>query len=206
MRRLLIVQQHPAEGPGRIAAWAARRGVEVSVVRADSGLPHGGDAGIVLLGGPASMLAPPRWLEDEVAWVQRRVAGGCRVLGICLGAQVLATAMGVRVRRLSHAELGWTPVRVAGLASPLQVLQWHEDAFDLPPGAQTIAEGDACRVQGYAAGRVAGLQFHPEWDAAVLASLRAHFGALPFDVDDADPPHERVAAWLDAFLDDCMAA
>lgn len=206
-RTITVIQHHPAEGPGRIGAWAAEHGFAVDVRHAaedGSHLTPPRDA-IVVLGGPQSAVEPPPWLRRQIAWL-REQHGTRPVLGVCLGSQSLAAACGGSVRPLGSEELGWTPVSLLDETGshPLEVLQWHRDTFDLPPGARPLAIGEVCSAQGFRLGRSIGLQFHPEWDTPTLRSMREAFGALPFDgVDDAQR-HAAVEAWFTGFLDQWM--
>jgi GMP synthase (glutamine-hydrolysing) len=133
------------------------------------------------------------YLLTQRELMRRAVDAGLPVLGICLGAQMLARALDARVYRAPVRELGFKPVRIteAGQTDPLlgafhsgdQVFQWHEDSFDLPDGAELLAVGDDVQVQAFRMGRNAwGVQFHFEVDAeGVDAWLRV-----------AEPSLERV--------------
>ena len=135
-KRLLVVQHHPAEGIGEIGVWADLRGIAVETYRADLGeLPSAVEHPCVLLGGPYAVNDGPAWLQCERAWLRDRIAGGARVLGICLGSQLLADALGGHVFALEQPEAGWTTIDFANSNGRLDVLQWHGDAFTLPPGA-----------------------------------------------------------------------
>ncbi|WP_213942193.1 type 1 glutamine amidotransferase [Pseudomonas sp. dw_612] len=204
MPELNLIQHHPAEGPGAIAEWARLRGITLKVFRADLGqLPPSGSAPLILLGGPYESNAGPEWLEDERQWLSASLEQGAAVFAICLGAQLLALSLGGKVRRMARPETGWTRVSFAeGL--PLNVLEWHEDAIDLPPGAQLLASSEACEQQMYRVGPTrVGLQFHPEWDAGSVLLLNEHFGdesPLPRGQDDA-ARHAAVFEWLRVTLD-----
>jgi GMP synthase (glutamine-hydrolysing) len=201
-RHLAVVQHHAAEGVGELGAWAQHRGVRLAIHRADRGeLPDASFDRCVLLGGPCSVNAPPPWLLREKGWLREWIAAGRAVLGICLGSQLLAEALGARVVPLERPETGWARIDFADGHS-MDVLQWHEDGFSLPPGATALARSAGCEGQLYRAGRHLGMQFHPEWNAGLVASLNAHFGAespLPRTVDAAR--HEAVARWFHPELD-----
>jgi GMP synthase (glutamine-hydrolysing) len=129
----------------------------------------------IVLGGPIGVYEQDSypWLEAELNALRTRLKFNRPTLGICLGAQLIAAALGCRVYPSGTKELGWAPVRLsaAGLESPLgllgshPVLHWHGDTFDLPPGASLLASTEVCRNQAFAIGeRVLGLQFHLEAD------------------------------------------
>jgi GMP synthase (glutamine-hydrolysing) len=128
----------------------------------------------VVLGGPVSVY-DDRYPSNAsiTALVKRRIDAGLPLLGICLGAQFVAQALGARVYPAASKELGWSPLTLteAGRASPLRhldgaatsMLHWHGDTFDLPDGATHLASTPACRHQAFAWGRnVLALQCHPE--------------------------------------------
>jgi GMP synthase-like glutamine amidotransferase len=206
---LNLIQHHPAEGPGAIALWAAARGLALKVFRADLGqLPPVGSAPVILLGGPYESSAGPQWLAEERQWLAESLALDAPVFAICLGAQLLALSLGAKVRRMPRPETGWTTLTFADGQS-LQVLEWHEDTFDLPPHARCLASSAQCEQQMYrvSATRV-GLQFHPEWNAESVATLNAHFGEespLPRNQDDS-AAYLQVFDWLQATLDDWWKA
>ena len=125
----------------------------------------------LLLGGSGS--ANDSHLIAEVEVIQRAVASGTPVLGICLGAQLIAKALGSKVYRNHEPEIGWAPIRFTGEASddslfggftaPETVFHWHSDTFDLPESAVRLAWSDACQNQAFRYGsNVYGLQFHLE--------------------------------------------
>jgi GMP synthase (glutamine-hydrolysing) len=205
IRGLNLIQHHPAEGPGAIAAWAKSRGLTLNVFRADLGqLPPVSAQPLILLGGPYESNAGPAWLGVERQWLAGCLDQGAAVFAICLGAQLLALSLGGNVRRMERSETGWTSVKFSD-GQRLQVLEWHEDAIDLPPGAQLLASSDQCAQQMYRAGPARlGLQFHPEWNAESVATLNAHFAdesPLPRGEPDS-AAHAAVFQWLEATLDD----
>lgn len=209
MPTLNLIQHHPAEGPGAIAIWAESRGVALNVFRADLGqLPPVSADPVILLGGPYESNAGPAWLEAERQWLTGTLDLGGAVFAICLGAQLLALSLGGNVRRMDQTETGWTRVTFID-GQTLKVLEWHEDAIDLPPNAQLLASSALCAQQMYRAGPTRlGLQFHPEWNAESVALLNAHFGEespLPRGLQETEA-YAAVAAWLEATLDEWWAA
>lgn len=127
---------------------------------------------LIILGGPigAYETAAYPFLEEEMALIRARLSREQPILGICLGAQLIAAALGAKVYPAGMKEIGWGPVELseAGADSPLAelttpVLHWHGDTFDLPAGAVRLASTPACSNQAFAVGRhVLGLQFHAE--------------------------------------------
>jgi GMP synthase (glutamine-hydrolysing) len=127
---------------------------------------------LVVLGGPIGVYENDRYpfIDAEVALLERRLAAGKPTLGICLGSQLMAKALGARVYPSGVKEIGWAPLELTSegagsclrhLATP--VLHWHGDTFDLPAGAVRLASTPACRNQAFSAGRHAlALQFHAE--------------------------------------------
>lgn len=209
MSELNLIQHHPAEGPGAIALWAASRGLRLTVFRADLGqLPPVSPAPVIVLGGPYESNAGPAWLEAERQWLADSLDQGAPVFAICLGAQLLALSLGGNVRRMERAETGWTEVKFTD-GQTLKVLEWHEDAIDLPPQALLLASSEQCGQQMYHVGPTrVGLQFHPEWNADSVAVLNQHFGdesPLPRGMQDS-VAHAAVFEWLQVTLDAWWAA
>lgn len=136
---------------------------------------------LVVLGGPmgVSEAAAHPHLIDEIACIRRMIELGRPVLGICLGSQLIAAALGAEVRPAAAKEIGWYDVRLsdAGRADPIlgrfeakqKIFQWHGDTFDLPAGAVHLAASDLCAQQAFRYGdNVYGLQFHLEADRAQI--------------------------------------
>jgi GMP synthase (glutamine-hydrolysing) len=138
---------------------------------------------LVVMGGPIGVYdsADYPFLTAEIDCLRQRLAANKPTLGICLGAQLIAAALGARVYPGAHgSEIGWFPIRAAGpestpdwflplLAKDLRVLHWHGDTFDLPAGARHLASSDKYVNQAFAVGKTAlALQFHPEVNALGL--------------------------------------
>ncbi len=182
--RVQVLQHVPFEGLGSIASWLEERHADVVITRSYVGdpLPTPGDADLVIaLGGPMSVTDDKEhpWLAEERLFLERAVRVGGAVLGICLGAQLLASALGADVVPGAHKEIGWFPVRaeargadVIALPETFEAFHWHGDTFGLPPGAVHVASSRACRHQGFQVGRrTIGLQFHLETTAHSVEAL-----------------------------------
>lgn len=185
--RVACVSHVPFEGPGSIAEWAAARGHELLRVDARTGMFPGADEVdlLVVLGGPMSANDDCRhpWLVAERDHLARLVEAGTLILGICLGAQLLALAIGGSVHRGAEPEIGWYPVRLrptartnpwfVGWPETFVGGHWHDDTFELPEGVEKAASSDLTPNQAFVAagGRVVGLQFHLEWTPEALRAL-----------------------------------
>lgn len=201
----VVVQHVPYEGPGLIGAEALARGLVLEHVHPYRGdrLPSASDvSGLVLMGGPMSANDDSRYpfLADELRLVGDCVRQGVPVLGVCLGAQLLARALGARVLRGDRSEVGVGEVRLleaaardpvlGGLPPSLPVLHWHEETFELPPGGRLLASSAAYRNQAFSAGDCAyGLQFHVELDRELAREMAPH---LPRGVMIRSPDLERI--------------
>lgn len=185
--RVACVSHAPFEGPGSIAEWASARGHELLRVDARTGAcPDADEADlVVVLGGPMSagdVLRHP-WLAAEREHMARLVDAGTLMLGICLGAQLLAEAIGGSVHPAAEPEIGWYPVSLGpaartnpwfvGWPDTFVAGHWHGDTFELPEGVESAASSESTSNQAFVAcdGRVVGLQFHLEWTPAALRSL-----------------------------------
>lgn len=145
---------------------------------------------LIVLGGPIGAYedAAYPFILDELSLLKRQMDLGRPTLGICLGAQLMACALGTRVYPGPEKEIGWKPAELtsAGADSPLRhfdgipVLHWHGDTFDLPEGCDRLASTAICRQQAFSRGRnILGLQFHPEVRASHMEYwLIGHAGEI----------------------------
>ena len=178
-------QHVPFEGLGSIGAWLEKAGYDISGTQfyESTAVPEMDDIDfLIVMGGPMSVndeKAYP-WLTQEKEFIGRTVRSGTPVLGICLGAQLIASALGSEVFPNPVKEIGWFPVRSVPSAADTvfrfpdgtDVFHWHGETFDLPDGAVRIAESHGCRNQAFQIGRhVLGLQFHLETTPASAESL-----------------------------------
>jgi GMP synthase (glutamine-hydrolysing) len=222
-RPVLIVLHQEQSTVGRIGLHLHALGIPLDVRR-----PRLGDtlpdtlavhAGAVILGGPMSVNDPDPYIRDEIEWIKVPLAENRPFLGICLGAQMLARHLGapVGLHPDGKVEVGYYPIRVtpAGRATvetwPPAVYQWHREGFELPRGAELLAEGDIFKVQAFRYGSSAyGIQFHAEVTHAMMCrwttqghDRMAQPGAKSRSEHFADRPVYDLAirTWLAAFLD-----
>jgi GMP synthase-like glutamine amidotransferase len=174
--RTLLIQHVPFEGLGSIAPWLEAAGDEITKTQffESAELP---DLRIidllVVMGGPMSVNDKDEclWLVPEKRFIREAIDSGKSVLGICLGAQLIGSAMGAKVYNNTVKEIGWIPVQgVSSIGSSsfsfppsTKVFHWHGETFDLPPRATLLARSEGCENQAFQIGTsVIGLQFHLE--------------------------------------------
>ena len=175
------------EKPGSIARWAKARGHALERTCLGDGMPppaaDGFDA-LVVMGGPMGVddVAAHPWLAPEKKLIESVIRAGKPLLGVCLGAQLVAQVLGATVTRARAPEIGWFPVQrapgaervPAGAALPPEftAFHWHEDTFDLPPESVLLASSEACPNQAFAWGaRILGLQFHLEVNGDITQDM-----------------------------------
>jgi GMP synthase (glutamine-hydrolysing) len=175
---VIILRHVPYEGPGLIEDMLDGRGLSYRIIDIfEEGVPLGvaGFTGIVSMGGPMSVNKGTEEIEKEKELLLEALGRNIPILGVCLGAQILASALGSKVYAGEQPEVGWGDVSLTqhGIADPLlagvdhvlPVLHWHGETFDLPEGAVRLASSEKFENQAYRVGNKAyGLQFHLEID------------------------------------------
>lgn len=204
MMKVHVLQHVPFEGIGSIASWLNAREAAISYTRffEDPALPNPDSLDLVIaMGGPMSVndeSALP-WLRPEKQFIREAVEGGVPVLGVCLGAQLIASAMGARIYPNRQKEIGWFPIEAAPGGSShtfrfpdkCTVFHWHGETFDLPSGAMLLAKSAACENQAFQIGKhVIGLQFHLETTAesarAIVSNCRDELTQAPYIQTESD--------------------
>jgi len=181
--RVLVFRHVPFEGLGLIEPPLAASGIGVDfadLYQPSAPLPDiGAYRALVFMGGPMSVNDDLPYLRSEMEFIRQAMARRQPVLGVCLGAQLVARALGGAVRRNGAREIGWYPLTFTPAAagdllfdglSAETVFHWHGETFDLPPGAELLASSGLCRNQAFRIGpRVHALQFHLEVTPEMIA-------------------------------------
>lgn len=227
---VIFITHSEHASPGAVGEALERLGVRTltccpmrgeALPRLNRGRPDGAVATVVF-GGPQclSEIECYPYLKDEVSWIGAQVEAGALLLGICLGAQMIASALGASVGPHPEGlkEIGYHPIRPtptgrALIENGFHAYQWHGEGFELPDGAELLATGELFLNQAFRLGSsIYGLQFHPEMTGAIMErwiaseggskQLRERPEAQPPDVQRAASlAHEaRVHAWLERFL------
>lgn len=181
MPHIHYINHVPFENPAYIQKWAGEKGFSQTTTNAFSGgyYPEAAEFDwLVVMGGPMGVHdeAHYKWLKPEKALIKQAIKAGKVVIGVCLGAQLIAEALGARVYKAAYKEIGWYPVNLtsAGSKHPLTAdlpgeftaFHWHGDVFELPLDAVRLVESERTPNQAFVfAGRVVGLQFHMEMRA-----------------------------------------
>lgn len=175
--RIQCLQHVPFEEPGLIKEWAEERGHQIECVRVFGGRKADVKAVdmLVVLGGPMGACDEDRypWLVYELEVIEKAIGLGLPVLGVCLGAQIIARVLGGTVSKNPEGEIGWFPVKLtdSGIAEDVfkgfpvnfPAFHWHGDTFDAPPGSVNAAYSGACANQAFVYNKkVVALQFHLE--------------------------------------------
>ena len=192
MAKIWVLQHHPAENLGSIAEALEEAALAWQYVRIFDGHPiprdMTGAGGLIIMGGPEAVYHLDRhpYLRDEIALIENALKQNRPILGVCLGSQLLAAALGATVRRGDDKEIGWYRVRLSeaaagdrlmrGLPAEFVAAHWHGDLFYLPAGATALASSDKTPIQAYRYGDKAyGLLFHAEMTEAILTALVDEF-------------------------------
>jgi len=186
LKKLLVLQNIEREGPGLFLKIAKGKGYLPEIYDLSSGekLPEAKKEDLILImGGPMSVRDINNkkyfWLKEEIEFIKRAIENKISIIGVCLGAQILAYIFGGKIEKLKNKnkenqpELGWSEISSIDeksndeisfiLKEPLKVLHWHEERIILPPQAELLASSSICKEQLFKIGEfIYGLQFHVE--------------------------------------------
>jgi GMP synthase (glutamine-hydrolysing) len=177
---VLVLRHEPFEHLGHFAAVLDEHGIGYEYHDLGEPLRQEDHQALIVMGGPMSANDNLPGLHDELALIEKALVKDVPLLGICLGSQMIAKALGSTVHRSEELEIGWEPVWLTdaaradpvfhGFRSPEMFFHWHGETFDLPDGAEWLAYSKKCRHQAYRFGsRVYGIQFHPEVTPEMIA-------------------------------------
>jgi GMP synthase-like glutamine amidotransferase len=188
--RIHFIQHVHFESPGYLLEWATAQQHTISFTKIYESVtfPAADTMDLlVVMGGPMGVYEEDKyaWLTAEKAFIKAVIAAGTKVLGICLGAQLIAEVSGAKVYPNTEKEIGWWPIQkiinektlplTASLPDEFMTFHWHGDTFDLPPGAVHLFATRVCHHQGFLLNeQVAGLQFHMEATPALVEQMATH--------------------------------
>ena len=218
---ILVLRHEPFEHLGHFAHNLARLGLPFEYKDLGQSLSLDGQTGVIIMGGPQSANDADPALAAEMRLIGDAIGKNLPVLGICLGAQLIAKTLGVRVYKNAEKEIGWAPVYftaaaksdpvLGSFASPTTFFHWHGETFDLPANAESLAYSDVCRQQAFRYKRnVYGIQFHPEIEPEMIVDWSAQpancgdvenlSGPIdPHAFDSAAPARTVLDGWLSLF-------
>jgi len=219
-----VLQHVSYEDIGSMATWLENFRADVGYTRFfnNPALPSLKDLDLVIImGGPMSVNDESTlpWLRAEKKFIRDAVESGVSVLGVCLGAQVIASALGARVYRNAHKEIGWFTIEaIPGATNTFNfpekcmVFHWHGETFDLPPGAVHLAKSAICENQAFQVGHnVIGLQFHleatPESVGAILDNCGDELAPGPYIQTESELRSVDNAAYakINGIMDDVLS-
>ena len=183
--KIIVIVHEASEGMGTLEDFLAFKKTSIVLKRlyANDSLPNNPEAydAIVTMGGPMNAFEDEKYpfLQEEVIFLRQAIDRAIPILGICLGAQMIARACGASVYKAPQKEVGWSEVGLTekgeddmlfrGVSETLPVLQWHEDTFDLPVGGHLLATSLSCPNQAFRYFNAYGLQFHVEVTPQILS-------------------------------------
>lgn len=190
--RIHFLQHVPFERPGYLETWAKGHGFPLTNTKLYENEEFPGLSAfdcLIIMGGPMSVndeyIYP--WLKYEKAFIRSAIDAGRHVIGVCLGAQLIANVLGARVINGRKKEIGWFPVSrtetgknnplLRDMPDNLNVMHWHGETFDIPDGAVNLLETEICTNQAFLYGdHVLGLQFHMEFTPESLMDMVLNCG------------------------------
>ena len=211
MKPVAIFRHAPTEGPGYFATYLSRNGIPWHVVKIDQGEPVpadvGGFSGLGFMGGPMSVNDELPWIAPVLNLIRAAVAADIPVVGHCLGAQLLAKALGAVVTRNPVKEIGWGIAEVIGGAEARRwfgegagsfpVFHWHGETFSIPAGATHVLASAHCANQGFVKGKHLALQCHVEMTPELVRTWcedwRREVGALAQRTVSVQTPEQMTA-------------
>lgn len=185
--RVHFIQHVPFENPGSLLQWAKNMGHQIHITRVfnEEPFPEPDQYDmLIVMGGPMGIYQEKKfkWMTAEKTCIEQAIHAAKKVLGICLGSQLIASVLGAGVYAHVQQEIGWWPIYSSNPHPLAQLLpqafhgfHWHGDTFDLPANAVSLFHSDACTQQGFIyQNHVLALQFHPEIEMHLLLQMLQH--------------------------------
>lgn len=184
----MFIQNNSLEGPGALAGLFAKDGLDCTTIPTDSKIPQRAEGPVVILGGPQGANDDSRRLRDQEELIRWCHSHDVPVLGICLGSQLVAKALGGKVCRGTSPEVGFFDDVVPdtshslfdNITKPYTVFHWHQDTFTIPTGGLRLAGSPSYKNQAFMHGSVVGMQFHIELDMQTANTWLHHLEMHPF--------------------------
>jgi GMP synthase-like glutamine amidotransferase len=191
MKPLRVFRHVACEGMGHVCGFLTRHEIPYALICIDQGVgvPSRLDdvSGLVFMGGPGSVNDPLPWVAAELALIRRGVDKGTPMMGVCLGGQLIAKALGAEVHRGASMEIGWHAVErlpsaadspwLAGLPERFEAFHWHSWTFDVPADATPLLRSTCFENQAFAVGSALAMQFHLEVTAEMIKDWSVRYGS-----------------------------
>lgn len=204
----LVIKHHPEERLGNLERWLQKHNFTWQEIEYHQALPKSlaPYQGIIMLGGPMHVDPHTPKLSAEISLIKDCIRQQKPLLGICLGAQLIAHSLGATISSMTEAENGWQPVTTSDNLT-MSVAQWHEQQMSLPQDTVLLASSPQCKVQMFQYHHhVLAMQFHPEWNNHEIAYLRNAFGSeCPLEPIESEI-EAQVKAWLFKQLDNWITS
>jgi GMP synthase-like glutamine amidotransferase len=193
MKPVIIFRHAANEGPGYIESFLLSRKIPYSIVKIDQGddvaTQISSCSGLIFMGGPMSVNDDLQWIPGSLALIREAMAVSLPIMGVCLGGQLIARAMGATISQNPEPEFGWLPVQtitssannpwLKDIPASFDAFHWHSETFSLPAGAEHIMTSDACQNQGFVLGNAIAMQCHVEMTADLVRDWAVNNEDLP---------------------------
>lgn len=195
MKPVIIFRHAANEGPGTIESFLLQKKIPYSIVKIDQGdgenkikaVNINDCSGLIFMGGPMSVNDDLPWIPESLSLIRQALELNMPVMGVCLGGQLMAKALGATITRNLNPEFGWLPVSAAqekhkwmnDIPAKFDAFHWHGETFSLPDGATRIMSSDACNNQGFIIGNSIAMQCHIEMNEELVRDWAKNNDDLP---------------------------
>ena len=197
MKPVIIFRHAANEGPGTIESFLIKKDIPYNIVKIDRGaspiINIKDCSGLVFMGGPMSVNDDLPWIPDSLALIRAALAAHLPVMGVCLGGQLIAKAMGAVISQNPQPEFGWLPVQIVktpenrgwlnDIPANFDAFHWHGETFSLPTTAIPLLTNEACANQGFVTGNSIAMQCHIEMNEALVRDWATKNTDLPPPTD-----------------------